>query len=128
MAYVCFKTPDAVGLALELKDTMLDERPIFVERYSVKKLGAKAARDAEAAAAPKATGAKQRLNNKNQKGKQKQPNAGKDKEKDENKKKKGEFRGVKVDGMKQKKKNKKKLPSQMAQLAKKIAPKTEKSD
>ncbi|EDV90848.1 GH22238 [Drosophila grimshawi] len=38
VAYVCFQQPDAVGLALELNETMLDERPIHVERYAVKKL------------------------------------------------------------------------------------------
>lgn len=33
MAYVCFKKPEAVSLALDLNDTMLDERPIRVQRY-----------------------------------------------------------------------------------------------
>uniref|UniRef100_A0A1A9W2T8 RRM domain-containing protein n=1 Tax=Glossina brevipalpis TaxID=37001 RepID=A0A1A9W2T8_9MUSC len=40
MAYVCFKSPGAVRLALELNETILDERLIRVERYNITKLGA----------------------------------------------------------------------------------------
>lgn len=38
VAYVCFESADAIGLALELEGTMLNDRPIHVERYSQKKL------------------------------------------------------------------------------------------
>lgn len=35
-AYVCFKNPESVGLALELNQTMMNDRPIRVERYKAK--------------------------------------------------------------------------------------------
>ncbi|GAB0093706.1 uncharacterized protein DMENIID0001_088790 [Sergentomyia squamirostris] len=35
-AYVCFKNPEAVGLAMELNQTMMHDRPIRVERYKAK--------------------------------------------------------------------------------------------
>uniref|UniRef100_A0A1L8DHW8 Putative nucleolar protein 12 n=1 Tax=Nyssomyia neivai TaxID=330878 RepID=A0A1L8DHW8_9DIPT len=35
-AYVCFKNPESVGLALELNQTMMNDRPIRVERYKNK--------------------------------------------------------------------------------------------
>uniref|UniRef100_A0A1A9W2U2 RRM domain-containing protein n=1 Tax=Glossina brevipalpis TaxID=37001 RepID=A0A1A9W2U2_9MUSC len=115
VAYVCFKSPDAVGLALELNETMLDERPIHVERYDIKKLGAKEARTAEI--------------KKHDKTKKWNQSVGKDKtlEKTDNiKKKKNEFKGVKIDvAMKKKLKQKKKKPNnEMLKLAKKIAPKS----
>ncbi|XP_017472581.1 PREDICTED: nucleolar protein 12-like [Rhagoletis zephyria] len=110
VAYVCFKAPEAVGLALELNETMLDERPIHVERYSVRKLGAKTGRDAKSGDTKEPSGKCNKL---------------KDKEKSLHTKdsdfKKKKFRGVKVDAMK--KKQKKKPTSQMQNLAKKIAPK-----
>ena len=111
---------------------------MHIERYSVKKLGAKEARDQAAANAPKEKGAKKRVNDKKQmgskaKGKPVKPgkpgkpqNAKKtadDDDESSQKKKKGEFRGVKVNAMKQKNK-KKKVPSQMHAMAKKIAPKS----
>ena len=118
VAYVCFKNPEAVGLALELNETLLYERPIRVERYSVKKLGAKQARDAAATETKKPVkGARKRLDIKKKKdGNKPLSNDG------DVKKKKSEFRGVKIDNIKKKQKNKK--PSkQLMQLAKKIAPK-----
>ncbi|KAH8407365.1 hypothetical protein KR215_011283 [Drosophila sulfurigaster] len=129
VAYVCFQKPDAVGLALELNETVLDDRPIHVERYSVKKLGAKQARDTAAAKSagsqPKSknkqnsAGAKKRLDKK--KLKENGQGAGVTKAA-----KKSEYRGVKVDGIKKntKKPNKKKSNNEMSALAKKIAPKT----
>ncbi|KAH8381584.1 hypothetical protein KR093_008682 [Drosophila rubida] len=126
VAYVCFQKPDAVGLALELNETVLDDRPIHVERYSVKKLGAKQARDNAAAksvgAQPKSknkqnsAGAKKRLDKK--KLKENGQTAGVTKAA-----KKSEYRGVKVDKSKNTKKPKKKSNSEMNALAKKIAPK-----
>lgn len=129
MAYVCFQKPDAVGLALELNETLLDDRPIHVERYSVKKLGAKQARDSAAAATTgpqaksknkaNATGAKKRIDKRQKKenGKPNEPT------KSAAGKKKSEYRGVKVDAIKKNKKPKKKTNNQMNALAKKIAPK-----
>lgn len=130
-AFICFKNPEAVGLALELEGTILDDRPIHVERYSPSKLGAKEKRTSENNAG---------FNNKNKKGTGK-VKGGKPLEKaaaefrnkkfdgkkpqgdknEEGKKKKSEYRGVKVDGIK--KKPKKKVPSQQKRLANKIAPK-----
>lgn len=127
VAYVCFQKPDAVGLALELNETLLDDRPIHVERYSVKKLGAKQARDAVAASGPhtkskmkpNAVGAKKRIDKR-----QRKENAkGQEPSKSQAGKKKSEYRGVKVDAIKKNKKPKKKTNSQMNTLAKKIAPK-----
>ncbi|EDW67234.1 uncharacterized protein [Drosophila virilis] len=130
VAYVCFQKPDAVGLALELNETLLDDRPIHVERYSVKKLGAKQARDSAAAAATgpqsksknkaNATGAKKRID-KRQRKENGTPN---EPTKSVAGKKKSEYRGVKVDAIKKNKKPKKKTNNQMNALAKKIAPKT----
>ncbi|XP_064550973.1 RNA-binding protein 34 [Drosophila montana] len=129
VAYVCFQKPDAVGLALELNETLLDDRPIHVERYSVKKLGAKQARDSAAAAATgpqsksknkgNATGAKKRIDKRQRKenGRPNEPT------KSAAGKKKSEYRGVKVDAIKKNKKPKKKTNNQMNALAKKIAPK-----
>lgn len=125
VAYVCFKTPDAVGLALELNETIVDDRPINVERYSIKKLGAKEAREAQAAKEVKTKkGAKKRLEDKKGKKNKTTPKK-KESPGDEDKKpKKSEFRGVKVEGLKKKQKNKKKKSNdQMQKLAKKIAPK-----
>ncbi|TDG50045.1 hypothetical protein AWZ03_003555 [Drosophila navojoa] len=128
VAYVCFQKPDAVGLALELNETLLDDRPIHVERYSVKKLGARQARDAVAAAGPQskpknksnALGAKKRVDKR-----QKKVNAkGQEPAKSPASKKKSEYRGVKVDAIKKNKNPKKKTNSQMNTLAKKIAPKS----
>uniref|UniRef100_T1PIX2 RNA recognition protein n=1 Tax=Musca domestica TaxID=7370 RepID=T1PIX2_MUSDO len=126
VAYVRFKTADAVGLALELNQTLLDDRPINVERYSVKKLGAKEQRDAQAAKEkqnqhPKNKGDKSKKFNKSKDSKP-QPNKSQG---DEGKKsKKSEFRGVKVEALKKKNKQKKKKPSQAMDIAKKIAPRT----
>lgn len=113
-----------MGLALELNETMLDERPIHVERYSVKKLGAKEARDAQAEKEQKPKkGAKQRIDGK--KGKTTPKKVNKNAANDDDKKaKKSEFRGVKVEALKKKQKlKKKKSKNQMTELAKKIAPK-----
>ncbi|XP_005184003.1 RNA-binding protein 34 [Musca domestica] len=126
VAYVRFKTADAVGLALELNQTLLDDRPINVERYSVKKLGAKEQRDAQAAKE------KQNQNPKNKGDKSKKFNKSKDSKPQQNKSqgdegkksKKSEFRGVKVEALKKKNKQKKKKPSQAMDIAKKIAPRT----
>lgn len=112
-----------MGLALELNETMLDERPIHVERYSVKKLGAKEARDAQAEKEKKPKkGAKQNINGK--KGNTVPKKVCKGGENDEEKKtKKSEFRGVKVEALKTKQKlKKKKSKNQMTELAKRIAP------
>lgn len=68
VAYVCFQKPDAVGLALELNQTLLDDRPINVERYQVKKLGAKQVRDAAAASAASKTSSKTKAKNQNSAG------------------------------------------------------------
>ncbi|KAI8130159.1 hypothetical protein FF38_12756 [Lucilia cuprina] len=130
VAYVCFKTADAVGLALELNQTIVDDRPINVERFSARKLGAKEARDAQAEKEEKSQkGAKKRIDNKkggkkDKSGPKKASNS-KSGEGDEAKKpKKSEFRGVKVEGLKKKPKTKKKKSNdQMQLLAKKIAPK-----
>ncbi|XP_037822073.1 RNA-binding protein 34 [Lucilia sericata] len=130
VAYVCFKTADAVGLALELNQTIVDERPINVERFSVRKLGAKEARDAQAEREEKSQkGAKKRIDNKkggkkDKAGPKKTSNSkGVDGE-EAKKPKKSEFRGVKVEGLKKKPKTKKKKSNdQMQLLAKKIAPK-----
>lgn len=123
VAYVCFQKPDAVGLALELNGTVLDDRPIHVERYSVKKLGAKQARDAVAA---KTAGSQSKSKSKqNSKGAKKRIDKKQTKENGNasTNKKKSEYRGVKVDADKKNKKPKKKTNSQMNVLAKKIAPK-----
>ncbi|ALC47260.1 CG12288, partial [Drosophila busckii] len=126
VAYVCFQKPDAVGLALELNETLLDDRPIHVERYSVKKLGAKETRDAATKVAPKSkknmnsAGAKKRLDKKQLKENGK-PGGGAQSPAN---KKKSEYRGVKVDGIKKNKKPKQKSNKQMNVLAKKIAPKS----
>ncbi|XP_023165645.2 RNA-binding protein 34 [Drosophila hydei] len=131
VAYVCFQKPDAVGLALELNETLLDDRPIHVERYSLKKLGAKQARDSAAAAAGpqsksklklNAAGAKKRIDKRERKEKAKAQEPAKSAAG----KKKSEYRGVKVDAIKKNKKPKKKTNSQMNALAKKIAPITSK--
>ncbi|XP_059619914.1 RNA-binding protein 34-like [Phlebotomus argentipes] len=42
-AYVCFKNPESVGLALELNQTMMNDRPIRVERYKSKPKAVKGA-------------------------------------------------------------------------------------
>ncbi|XP_022212479.1 RNA-binding protein 34 [Drosophila obscura] len=131
VAYVCFKKPDAVGLALELNQTLLDDRPINVERYLVKKLGAKQVRDAAAAKSGPPTksktkqnsvGAKKRLDKKQHKQNGK-PSAAQGDNAATGSKKKSEYRGVKVDGIKKAKKPKKKSNDQLHAMAKKIAPK-----
>ncbi|XP_017025564.1 RNA-binding protein 34 [Drosophila kikkawai] len=136
VAYVCFQKPDAVGLALELNQTLLDDRPINVERYLVKKLGAKQVRDAAAAAAASNTSGKAKAKKQNSAGAKKRLDKKKGKDngtpaKDtkatagSGQKKKSEYRGVKVDGIKKAKKpNKKKSNDQQQALAKKIAPKS----
>ncbi|XP_011204476.2 uncharacterized protein LOC105227023 [Bactrocera dorsalis] len=117
VAYVCFKAPEAVGLALELNETMLDERPIHVERYSIKKLGAKKTRDAtEGEIEKKSASGKVQKDKKKVKGDNSQTKQVADASK------KSKFRGVKVEGGTVKK-QKKKVTSQMQKLAKKIAPK-----
>lgn len=131
VAYVCFQKPDAVGLALELNQTLLDDRPINVERYQVKKLGAKQVRDAAAASAASKTSSKTKAKNQNSAGAKKRLDKKKGKENGSVKKegaptgqkKKSEYRGVKVDGIKKAKKPKKKSNDQQTALAKKIAPK-----
>ncbi|KRJ99030.1 uncharacterized protein Dyak_GE13151, isoform B [Drosophila yakuba] len=131
VAYVCFQKPDAVGLALELNQTLLDDRPINVERYQVKKLGAKQVRDAAAASAASKTSSKTKAKNQNSAGAKKRLDKKKGKENGSSKKegatpgqkKKSEYRGVKVDGIKKAKKPKKKSNDQQTALAKKIAPK-----
>lgn len=130
VAYVCFKSADAVGLALELNETLLEDRPIHVERYSVKKLGAKAARDKQAEKESQtskkngAAGKGGKFNKKPQKANGK-TNGSTSKDDFEHKPKKAGFRGVKVEGLKAKLKNKKKKKPQneMVRLANKIAPK-----
>ncbi|XP_055848975.1 uncharacterized protein LOC129913983 [Episyrphus balteatus] len=127
--YVCFKSPEAVGLALELKGTLLEERPIHVERYSTNKLGAKEKRMAEnktnPKGKPKGKGGKplekaaSEFRNKKFNGKKNQNKNTEDK-KSGDKKKKSEFRGVSAEGAK--KKPKKKVQTQMKRLANKIAP------
>lgn len=131
VAYVCFQKPDAVGLALELNQTLLDDRPINVERYSVKKLGAKQVRDAAAVSAASSTSGKAKAKKQNSAGAKKRLDKKKGTPAKETKaaagsgqKKKSEYRGVKVDGIKKAKKpNKKKSNDQQQALAKKIAPK-----
>ncbi|XP_034663644.1 RNA-binding protein 34 [Drosophila subobscura] len=131
VAYVCFKKPDAVGLALELNQTLLDDRPINVERYLVKKLGAKQVRDAAASKSgppsksktkQNSVGAKKRLDKKQHKQNGK-PAAAQGDSAAAGSKKKSEYRGVKVDGIKKAKKPKKKSNDQLNAMAKKIAPK-----
>ncbi|XP_054725443.1 uncharacterized protein LOC129235566 [Anastrepha obliqua] len=118
VAYVCFKAPEAVGLALELNETMLDERPIHVERYSIKKLDAKKNCDGSDEVTKKPSLAGEKMKGKKPKDmKQEAPQTIKGGDTS----KKTKFRGVKVDGLK--KKQKKKVTSQMQKLAKKIAPK-----
>ncbi|XP_055380130.1 uncharacterized protein LOC129611169 [Condylostylus longicornis] len=46
-AYICFKKRDSVGLAMELDKTLLDDRPIHVEKYSEKKKLIKPKRSSE---------------------------------------------------------------------------------
>jgi len=134
VAYVCFQKPDAVGLALELNQTLLDDRPINVERYQVKKLGAKQVRDAAAASAASSTPSKTKAKKQNSAGAKKRLDKKKGKENGAaaketkgaatgGQKKKSEYRGVKVDGIKKAKKPKKKTNDQQTALAKKIAPK-----
>ncbi|EDW55528.1 nucleolar protein 12 [Drosophila sechellia] len=131
VAYVCFQKPDAVGLALELNQTLLDDRPINVERYQVKKLGAKQVRDAAAASTASKTSSKTKAKNQNSAGAKKRLDKKKGKETGNVKKegaptgqkKKSEYRGVKVDGIKKAKKPKKKSNDLQTALAKKIAPK-----
>ncbi|XP_030370623.1 nucleolar protein 12 [Scaptodrosophila lebanonensis] len=124
VAFVCYKKADAVGLALELSGTLLDDRPINVERYSVDKLGAKQARDvatnsqSNPKSAQNKTGATKRIAKKNNKQNEKtaKPTTVK--------KKKSEYRGVKVDGIKKSKnKPKKNGNNSLKAMAKKIAPK-----
>ncbi|XP_017056483.2 RNA-binding protein 34 [Drosophila ficusphila] len=131
VAYVCFQKPDAVGLALELNQTLLDDRPINVERYQVKKLGAKQIRDAAAASAASSVSSKAKAKKQNSTGAKKRLDKKKGKENGTpakqaatgGQKKKSEYRGVKVDGIKKAKKPKKKSNDQQTALAKKIAPK-----
>ncbi|XP_052851930.1 LOW QUALITY PROTEIN: RNA-binding protein 34 [Drosophila gunungcola] len=134
VAYVCFQKPDAVGLALELNQTVLDDRPINVERYQVKKLGAKQVRDAAAASAASSTSSKTKAKKQNSAGAKKRLDKKKVKENGSaaketkeaatgGQKKKSQYRGVKVDGIKKAKKPKKKSNDQQTALAKKIAPK-----
>uniref|UniRef100_A0A0A1XD41 Nucleolar protein 12 n=1 Tax=Zeugodacus cucurbitae TaxID=28588 RepID=A0A0A1XD41_ZEUCU len=118
VAYVCFKAPEAVGLALELNETVLDERPIHVERYSVQKLGAKKTRDVTEVENKKKSVGGKTPKDKSKKVKGENPKT----KQDADTNKKSKFRGVKVDGT-QVKKQKKKVTSQMQKLAKKIAPK-----
>lgn len=122
VAYVCFKNSDSVGLALELNQTLLDDRPINVERYLNKKLGAKQKRDAASATSVKSDnkrqnseGAKKRLNKKQKKNNVMQANAGKEK--------KSKYRGVKVGSITKAKSPRKKRNDRLNDLAKKIAPK-----
>ncbi|KAH8267323.1 hypothetical protein KR018_006889 [Drosophila ironensis] len=125
VAYVCFQQPDAVGLALELHGTLLDDRPINVERYAAKKLGAKKTRDAAAAASASGGSAKDKAKKQNSAGAKKRldKKGPKDAKASEGPKKKSEFRGVKVDASKKAKKPKKKTNDRLQALAKKIAPK-----
>ncbi|CAD6994959.1 RNA-binding protein 34 [Ceratitis capitata] len=118
VAYVCFKSPEAVGLALELNETILDERPIHVERYSAKKLSEKKPQDTSEDTK------KKELVKKNQKNKvrknAKEGNLPKKPSTTTATSSKPKYRGVKVDGIK---KQKKKVTSKMQKLANKIAPK-----
>lgn len=125
IAYVGFKKPDAVTLALELNNTMLDERPIHVERYSQYKQECKRKqKDEQAEQVQKLTGAAKRIAGKSKKlGKSaNNPKGGKAEQAPKESKKKSDFRGVKVDIKKKPKKKKK--PSAMDKLATKIAPKS----
>ncbi|XP_043067993.2 uncharacterized protein [Drosophila bipectinata] len=122
VAYVCFKNSDSVGLALELNQTLLDDRPINVERYSNKKLGAKQKRDAASATSVKSeekrrnsAGAKKRLD--------KKQNGKNTKQAIEGQQKKSNYRGVKVGAVTKAKHSKKKGNDHLNNLAKKIAPK-----
>ncbi|XP_073830090.1 uncharacterized protein [Musca autumnalis] len=138
VAYVRFKTADAVGLALELNQTLLDDRPINVERYSVRKLGAKEQRDAQTAKDKhnpkdkkfvKGAGDKAKKFNKPKDSNKKSGNNKSQDDGDDSKKsKKSEFRGVKVEALKKKMKQKKKKPNQAMNIAKKIAPRPKNED
>uniref|UniRef100_A0A1I8NUD8 RRM domain-containing protein n=1 Tax=Stomoxys calcitrans TaxID=35570 RepID=A0A1I8NUD8_STOCA len=132
VAYVRFKSTDAVGLALELNQTILDDRPINVERYSAKKLGAKEQRDALAAKDKKNKSNKTTKGDNSKKSKTKinpkmKPATANQKDGEDTKKiKKSEFRGVKVEALKKKLKMKKKKATQSLDIAKKIAPRPKK--
>lgn len=122
VAYVCFKNSDSVGLALELNQTLLDDRPINVERYLNKKLGAKQKRDAASSTSVKSEnkrrnseGAKKRLDKKQKNNNIKQANEGQQK--------KSNYRGVKVGSVMKAKSPRKKKNHRLNDLAKKIAPK-----
>lgn len=135
VAYVRFKTTDAVGLALELNQTILDERPINVERYSVKKLGAKEKRDAAEANEKKNLTKQKGKGDDTKKNKKFNQNANKPTKKqggndedDSKKAKKSEFRGVKVEALKKKLKAKKKKTNQVSEIVKKIAPRPKKAE
>lgn len=100
IAYVCFKKPESVTLGLELNNTLVDERPIRVERYSKHKLGEKKKEKSEV---KQLTGPARRIKEKEKKKGNKLP--GQIIEKKKNKKveisskdshKKSDYRGVQI--------------------------------
>lgn len=139
VAYVCFKKPDSVGLALELNKTFLDDRPINVEKYSKNKSGASKKRKPE----KEISGVQRRIMSKLMKVKnisEKLPSNNfynkcaenkkcdsnlklRSQSKSVNGKKKSEFKGIKVDSKKKIKKMNTKNSLHWHALAKKIAPK-----
>lgn len=107
VAFVCFKKPESVLLALKLNDTDINGRTIRVHQYSLKKSGS------SIKSVPK-----NKLNEKGQKkGIAEKPKNGKKKP----------FLGTKTTAIKKKKEDKKKKLKQRTsvarKLAKKIAPK-----
>lgn len=114
VAYICFETPDAVSLALELEGTMLNDRPIHVERFNEKKMDMKSKKKAMEVETGKSKSNTSVLNNEAEVSPV------------EGKKSKKKFAGVKINSTKSKdklkSKNKKKKPDEMTKLAKKIAP------
>lgn len=108
MAYVRFKSADAVTLALELNGTMVDDRPIRVERYNPKKI-----KEAE----EKHSAANSQLKEQSDTAKSSEPELKINGSQPNSKKEK--FKGVATKPMKHKTK---KPNNKMTQLAKKIAP------
>jgi len=130
-AYVCFKSEDATGLAMELNGTLVLDREVHVERFHTKKLGAGARNKKEPldgvarriASKIKKTGNELPLKGLKKKIKQ-QSTEGSEKKKQKN------YLGVKSGEKKKQldkvKKSKKKKLNNLGVLAKKVAPRTEK--
>lgn len=120
VAYVCFESPDAVGLAIELKGTMLNDRPINVERFSQMKLDMIAKQKAlQSQSVAKNNGQKSIL-------KVNGGTASTTISDGEMKKSKKKFAGIKISPGKSKNKlntkKKKKQANELTKMAKKIAP------